>query len=197
VWSGRPRPGVPALSVRQRSHALVGGSLLLLLILAAVTVAFVRVRPMGVSIGVHSYQRQGDELFACLVLTNTGAVSLAVPLRFGCQVDRASGVTNYIVGTRHEVWLQPRQHVILSNALWLVSLPADMSAWRVNFRTRPMSGRERFVDALRQTGLVNYGSMGKLLGQPRKEADYQWLECESRLLEIPDTPLGVSGVAGE
>ena len=172
--------------MRLRSLALVGGSLVLLLILGAMTLSFTRVRPMGVSVGVHSYQRQGDELFACLVLTNTGAVSLAVPLRFGCQVDRVSGVTNYYVGTRHEAWLQPRQHVILSNALWLVRLPADMSAWRVSFRTRPMSGRERFVDALRQTGLVNYGTLGKLLGQPRKEADYQWLECESSVLELPE-----------
>jgi hypothetical protein len=44
--------------MRLRSLALVGGSMVLLLILAAVTVSFVRVRSMGVSIGVHSYQRR-------------------------------------------------------------------------------------------------------------------------------------------
>ena len=60
-----------------------------------------------------------------------------------------------------------------------------------------MSGRERFVDALRQSGLVNYSAAGKLLGQPRKEADYKWLECESSLLEIPETPLEYPKAAGE
>jgi hypothetical protein len=171
--------------MRLRSFALIGWSLVLLLILWAVTFSFVRMRPMGASIAIHSYQHQGDELFACLVLTNTGAVSLAVPVRFGCQVDKVSGFTNYIVDTRYTVFLQPRQHVILSNALWRVRLPADTSAWKVNIQIRQMSGRERFVDALRQSGLMNYRTLSRLQGQPKKEADYQWLECGSDLLEVP------------
>ena len=180
-----------------RPYAYGSGLLVLVVIVASVTLSLFRVPPMGVSVGVHSYQRQGDELLACLVLTNTGAVSLAVPLRFGCHVSRVSGVTDYLVRTSHFVFLHPRQHVILSNALWLVRIPADIDAWKVSFRTRPMSGRERLVDALRQSGLVNYGTLGKLLGQPRKEADYQWLECESSLLKIPETPLENPKAAGE
>jgi hypothetical protein len=175
--------------MRLRSLALVGGLLVLLLIIAGVTVSIFRVRPMGVSISVHSYQRQGDELSACLVLTNTGAVSLAVPLWFACQVNRVSGFTNYLVHTRYTMFLQPREHVVLSNALWRVRLPADTSAWKVNVRIRQPSGRERFVNALSQSGFVNPRFLSRLAGRPRNEADYQWLECGSSLLEVPGTPL--------
>jgi hypothetical protein len=175
--------------MRLRSPALLGGWLVLLLIIAAATLSIVRVRPMGASIGVHSYQRQNDELSACLALTNTGAVSLAVPLRFGCQVDGVSGFTNYLVGTPYRVFLQPRQHVIFSNALWRVRLPVDTSAWKVNVRVRRMSGRERFVDAIYQSGLATPRTLSRLAGQPRKEADYEWLECGSSLLQVPGTPL--------
>jgi hypothetical protein len=171
--------------------------MVLLLILAAVTVSFVRVRSMGVSIGVHSYQRQGDELFACLVLTNTGAVFLAVPVRFACQVEKVSGFTNYLVDTRYTVFLEPRQHVILSNALWRVRLPADTSAWKVDVQVRQMSGRERFVNAVRQSGFVSPRMLSRLAGRPRKEADYQWGECGSSLLEVSVTPIKVVEIADE
>ncbi len=181
--------------MRLRSLALVGGLLVLLLIIAGVTVSIFRVRPMGVSIGVHSYQRQGDELSACLVLTNTGAVSLAVPLRFGCQVDRVSGLTNYLTDTRYTVFLQPREDVILSNALWRVRLPADTSAWKVNVQIRQPSGRERFVNALSRSGFLNHRILSRLAGRPRKEAEYQWLGCGTSWLEVPRHPSEGSTIA--
>jgi hypothetical protein len=174
--------------MRLRSFAHVGGLLVLLLIIAGVTLSIFRVRPMGASIGVHSYQRQGDELSACLVLTNTGAVSLAVLLRFGCQVDRVSGFTNYLMDTRYTVFLQPREDVILSNALWRVRLPADTRAWKVKVQIRQPSGRERFVNALHRSGFLNHRILSRLAGRPRKEADYQWLECGTSWLEVPRPP---------
>jgi hypothetical protein len=181
--------------MRLRSFARVGGLLVLLLIIAGVTLSIFRVRAMGVSIGVHSYQRQGDELSACLVLTNTGAVSLAVPLRFGCQVDRVSGLTNYLVDTRYTVFLKPREDVILSNALWRVRLPADTSAWKVNVQIRQPSGRERFVNGLSQSGFSNHRILSRLAGRPRKDADYQWLECGTSWLEVPRHPSEESTIA--
>jgi hypothetical protein len=152
---GKSPPQLNLVVMRLRNFAYGGGLLVLLLIIAGVTLSVFRVRPMGVSIGVHSYQRQGDEVSASLVLTNTGAVSLAVPLRFGCQVDRVSGFTNYLVDTSYTVFLRPRTHVILSNTLWRVRLPSDTSAWKVNVRLRQPGGRERFVEALRRSGFVN------------------------------------------
>jgi hypothetical protein len=107
-----------------------------------------------------------------------------VPVRFACQVDSVSGFTNYLVDTRYTVFLQPRQHVILSNALWRVRVPADTSAWKVDVQIRQMSGRERFADALRQSGLMNVRVLSRLHGRPKKE-DYQWIECGSGLLEVP------------
>lgn len=171
--------------MRVRSLAYGGGLLVLLVIIANVTLSVFQVRPMGVSVGVHSYQRQGDEVSASLVITNTGAVSLAVPLRFGCQVNRVGGLTNYIVVTSYTVFLRSRTHVILSNTLWRVRLPSDTSAWKVNVRVRKASGRERFVKALGQSGFVNPRMVSRLAGRPRKEADYQWLECGSSWLEVP------------
>ena len=182
-------PWLHFVFMRLRSYAYGGGLLALMLIVAGVTLSVCRVRPMGVSIGVHSYQRQGDEVSASLVLTNTGAVSLAVPLRFACQADTVSGSTNYLVDTRYTIFLWPGQHAILSNALWRVRLPADTSTWKLNLRIRRMSGRERFVDALRQSDIVNPRMLSRLAGRPRKEADYQWLECESSLLKVPGIPL--------
>jgi hypothetical protein len=32
---------------------------------------------------------------------------------------------------------------------------------------------------------VNYRTLSRLHGRPKKEADYQWLECGSGLLEVP------------
>jgi hypothetical protein len=164
------------------------------LTIAIVTLSIVHMRPMGASIGVHSYQRQGDELFACLALTNAGAASLAVPVRFACQVDKISGSTNYLVDTPYTVFLQPRQHVIMSNALWRVRLPTDASAWKVNVQIRRMSGRERFADTLRHSGLMSYRTVSRLHGRPRKEADCQWLECGSGLLVVPGHSLEASTV---
>ena len=174
--------------MRLRNLALVGGLLVLLLIIASVAFSIFRVRPIGVSIGVHSYQRQGEALSACLVLTNTSAVSLAVPLRFECQVDRFSGFTNYLVDTRYSVFMQPRDRVTLSNALWRVPLPADTRAWRVNVQIRQMSRRERFVNTLSRSGFFNRRIISRLIGRPGEEADYQWLECGSSWLEIPRPP---------
>jgi len=137
------------------------------------------------SVWVHSYQREGEELSASLLVTNTGAVSLAVPQRFECQVDRVSGCTNYLVDTRQTLFLRPRDYVILSNAIWRVRLPADTSAWMVNVRFRQMSGRERLVAALYRSGLMSPRTISRLAGPPKKEGDYQWLECGSGLLEVP------------
>jgi hypothetical protein len=165
-----------------------GGLLVLALIVAGVAWSVVRVRPLALSVDVHGYQRQGDELSALLVLTNTGAASLAVPLRFQCQVDKVSGSTNYLVETAYSVFLQPGQHVVLSNKLWLVRLPQDTRAWRVNVEIRQMSGRERLVGALNRSGFADHRPISKLSGRPRKEADYKWVECESGLLEVPSAP---------
>lgn len=173
--------------MRLRSYMFAGGLLVLALIVAGVTSSVFRGRPLALSVDVHGYQRQGDELSASLVLTNTGAASLAVPLRFQCRVDRVSGSTNYLVETAYSVFLQPGQHVVLSNKLWLVRLPGDTRAWRVNVGIRHMSGRERLVGALHRSGLVDHRTLSKLSGRPRKEADYKWVECESGLLEVPST----------
>jgi hypothetical protein len=102
---GRERATAHAYPVRLRNYALGGGLLVLVLIVAGVMWSDFRARSIGVSVGVHSYQRQGDELSASLVLTNTGAVSVIVPLRFECQVERVSGFTNYLVNTRYTIVL--------------------------------------------------------------------------------------------
>jgi hypothetical protein len=44
--------------------------------------------PMALTMSVHSFGRQEGVLSAFLLLTNTGAVPLAVPLRFDCQVEK-------------------------------------------------------------------------------------------------------------
>jgi hypothetical protein len=168
--------------MRLRNCVFAGALLVLVLIVMGVTLAVSRVPPVGISIGVHSYQRQELDLSAFLALTNAGAVSLAVPLRFACQVDTVGGSTNYLVDTRYTVFLRPAQHVILSNALWSVRLPVDTRAWKVNMQIRQMTMRERFVEALRVSGFVNPRTLSKLAGRPREDADYQWLECGSSLL---------------
>jgi hypothetical protein len=48
-----------------------------------------------------------------------------------------------------------------------------------------MSGRERLVAALYQSDLMRPRTISKLLGPPKKEGDYQWLECGSGLLVVP------------
>ena len=176
--------------MRLRRLALIGGSLAVLLTIAFVTLSIVRVRPMGASIGVHSYERRGDELSACLLLTNIGAASLAVPLRFSCQVQTVTGLTNYLMDTPYSVFLRPGDYVVLSNALWRVRLPADARAWKVSVQVRRMSGRERFLNAVRQSGFASPRMLSRLAGQPNKESDDQWIECGSSLLEVPGTPAG-------
>jgi hypothetical protein len=57
--------------MRLRSRTLIGGSLVVILTIAVVTLSIVRVRPMGASIGIHSYEKQAGEISACLRLTNT------------------------------------------------------------------------------------------------------------------------------
>jgi len=47
-----------------------------------------------------------------------------------------------------------------------------------------MSVRERFVNAVRQSDVASPRMLSRLAGQPSKETDYQWIECESSLLEI-------------
>jgi hypothetical protein len=173
--------------VRQRGYAYASGLLVFVVLLVGVALWVFRVRSIGVSIDVHSYERQQDAVSASLVLTNTGTVWVAVPLRFDCQVDSASGLTNYLIETPYSVFLRPRQHVILSNKLWQVRLPANASAWKVNLPIRRMSARERFVDAARQAGFLKPRMSSRFLGRPRKETDYQWLECESSLLKVPET----------
>lgn len=175
--------------MRLRGYAYGSGLLVLVAIVAGVALSVFRSRPMGVSVGVHSYQRQGDEVSASLVLTNTGTVSVAVPLQFQCQVDNGSGFTNYVVKAPYSVFLQPRQHVILSNELWRIRIPADTRVWKVNIRIRRMSGRELFVDAVRKSGFVNPRSLSRLAGRPRKEADYEWLKCESSLMGVPNSSI--------
>ena len=174
--------------MRLRNYVFAGALLVLVLIVMGVTLAVSRVPTAGISIGVHSYQRQELDLSAFLVLTNTGAVALAVPLRFACQADTVGGSTNYLVETRYTVFLRPAQHVILSNALWSVRLPVDTRAWKVNMQIRQMTLRERFVEALRVSGFVNPRMLSKLAGRPREDADYQWLECRSSLLTVANWP---------
>jgi hypothetical protein len=181
--------------MRPTRLALAGGSLALLLILAVVTLSIVRVGSAGISIGVHSYQRQEHELSAFLVLTNTGTVSLTVPLRFTCQVDTVGGSTNYPMDTRYSVLLSPGQHAILSNVLMSVRLPVDTMSWKVNMRMRQMTMRERLVDHLFRTGLMSPRTISKLAGPPKNEADYQWIECGSGLLEVPRHSSEASAVA--
>jgi hypothetical protein len=174
--------------MRLRNYAFGGGLLVLVLIVAGVMWSGFRARSIGVSVGVHSYQRQGDELSASMVLTNTGAVSVKVPLRFECKVETVRGFTNYLVNTRYTIVLQPRQHMILSIAPMRVRLPEDTMTWKVNFRFRHPSGRERFIYALHKSGLVDPQMLSRLAGRPRKEADYRWFECGSGLLEVPGIP---------
>ena len=171
--------------MRLRRRALIGGSLVVILTIAVVTLSIVGERPMGASIGVHSYENQADEIFACLVLTNTGASSLVVPLRFSCRVETASGVTNYLMETPYSVFLRTGDYVVLSNALWRVRVPGDAKTLKVSVQIRRMSVRERFVNAVRQSDVASPRMLSRLAGQPSKETDYQWIECESSLLEIP------------
>jgi hypothetical protein len=176
------------VEMRLRNCAIGGGLSVLVLIVAGVMWSDFRARSIGLAVGVHSYHRQGDGLSASLVLTNTGAVSVTVPLRFECQVEKDSGFTNYLVNTRYSIVLQPRQHMILSIAPMRVWLPEDTSAWQVNVRIRHQTARERFIYALHKTHLVDPRMVSRLAGRPRKEADYRWVECGSGLLEIPGTP---------
>jgi len=171
--------------MRLRRLTLIGGLLVVLLTVAVVTLLMVRARPMGASIGVHGYEKQANQFAACLLLTNTGAASLAVPLRFSCQVQTVGGATNYIMDTPYSVFLRPGDYVVLSNDRWRVRLPADAEAWKVSVQIRRMSGRERFVSAVGQSDVASPRLLSKLAGQPHEESDYQWIECESGLLEVP------------
>ena len=171
--------------MRLRRSTLIGGSLVVILTIAVVTLSIVRVRPMGASIGVHSYEKQAGEVSACLLLSNTGAASLAVPLRFSCRVETVSGLTNYLMETPYSVFLRTGDYVVLSNAAWRVRIPADSKTWKVSVQIRRMSVRERFVNAVRQSDVASPRMLSRLAGQPSKETDYPWIECESSLLEIP------------
>lgn len=168
-----------------RSCAVACALLVMGVIVTVVLVPFSRVRSAGISIGVDTYKRDAEQVTAALVLTNTGDVSLAVPLRFGCEVKTASDTTNYFVNTRYSVFLHPAQYVVLSNKLWCIGLPADTSAWKINMRIRHMSRRERLSDALRRTGSVNPRLLSRLAGRPGKQTNYRWFDVESGWLEAP------------
>lgn len=178
-----------AFTGMRRLHLAYVGVVALLLIVATGSWWVFRAQPTGMAIGVRGYRPTTNELHAFLLLTNTGAVSVAVPLRLECDVRGESGLTNYAVNTPYTIFLGPGAWTVLSNQLWVVPLPPDATAWRVKAKFRRMSTRERLAEAVRQSGVVNIRTLSRVLGRPGDEADFDWHECDSGWLNGPPRDL--------
>lgn len=178
--------------VMRLPRLLVLGGLAIVLIVAvtvATTVVF-RAKPMALSIGVHEYICPTDQVFAILVLTNAAAIPLAVPLRFRCEAETSSGITNFVADTAYTIFLRPQEKTTLSGMKYAVPLPLDAHRWKVRLRIRPQTPRERCVNALLRSGIRNPRFLSRIGGRARIDAEFNWTESTSAVFDVTRGPVG-------
>lgn len=162
-----------------RSRLFVGSLVAVLAIVLAVSILGPRSGAISLSVGVSHYIRQTNGLLAHLALTNRGSVSIAVPLRYRCEVESADGSTNYTADARYTIYLEPGRAIALSQRKCAVPLPPDTKAWTVRLRVREQTRKESLIFALQHWRVVSPRILSKLSGPPKKDETFQWTECQS------------------
>ncbi|HEY5910240.1 MAG TPA: hypothetical protein VJA21_06505 [Verrucomicrobiae bacterium] len=178
-------PHVMSVVMRLRSLLLVGSLVVALSILLAVSIFGLRASTIAVSMGVASYARRTGDLLAYITLTNRGNVSIAVPLRYRCEVENAGGWTNYTADTRHTIFLQPEQMVVFSRTNYAVPLPPDTRIWTLKLQVRQQTRKESLIHALQRWGVVKPRVLSRLFGPPEKDEAFRWTDCQSGSFEVP------------
>jgi hypothetical protein len=169
-----------------RRFLIAGCLVAALLSVLAVSIYRLRARTIALSVGVASYVRQTGGLHAYIALTNRGNVSIAVPLRYRCEVDGAGRTTNYTVDTRYTIVLQPEQMVVFSRTNYAVPLPPDTRKWTLKLQVRQQTRREALIHALHRWGVVERPQLlSRLGGPPVKDEAFQWTDCQSGSFEVP------------
>ena len=170
--------------MRPRRLLLVGSLVVALSSFLALGIFGLRARTIALSMGVASYVRQTGDLLAYITLTNHGNVSIAVPLRYRCEVESAGGSTNYTADTRYTIFLQPEQMVVFSRTNYAVPLPPDTKTWTLKLQVRQQTRRELLIHALRRWGVVKPRVLSRLSGPPKKDETFPWTECQSGPFEV-------------
>jgi len=174
--------------MRRRSFLLIGSFVLAVTILLAVSIFALRARTVVVSMGVANYVQQTSGLFAYMTLTNRGNVSVAVPLRYRCEVESEGGSTNYTADTRYTIFLQPAQMVVLTRTNYAIPLPPDTKTWTLKLQVRQQTRKESLMHALRRWGIVPPRMLSRLSGPPERDETFRWTVCQSGSFEVSLEP---------
>lgn len=137
------------------------------------------------TVGVHSYEVQGDMPHAFLMLSNAGTAHLAVPLRLECQVDQGDASTNYLVETPYTVFLRPGELAELTHKVYAIPLPRGAQVWRLKTKVREQTAREQCVNTLSLLRIGDQRTLSRLLGSPSKAPKFHWKECLIGPLSLP------------
>ena len=170
--------------MQRRSFVLIGSFVVAVTILLAVSIFALRARTVVVSMGVANYVQQTSGLFAYMTLTNRGNVSVAVPLRYQCEVESEGGSTNYTADTRYTIFLEPAQMVVLTRTNYAIPLPPDTKTWTLKLQVRQQTRGELLIHALRRWGVVKPRVLSRLSGPPKKDETFPWTECQSGPFEV-------------
>jgi hypothetical protein len=170
--------------MQRRSFWLNGSFVLAVIIMLAVSIFALRARTVLVSIGVANYVQQTNGLFAYMTLTNHGNVTVAVPLRYWCEVVREGGSTNYTADTRYTIFLQPAQMTLLTHTNFAIPLPPDTRTWTVELQVRQQTRKESLINTLYGWGVVTPRMLSKLSRPPGKDETFRWTVCHSGSFEV-------------
>jgi hypothetical protein len=175
--------------MRRRSFWLIGSFVLAVMIVLAVSIFALRARTVVVAMGVANYVQQTNGLFAYMTLTNRGNFTVAVPLRYRCEVEREGGSTNYTADTRYTIFLQPAQMVVLTNTNYAIPLPTDTKTWTLKLNVRQQTSKESLINALYRWGVGTPRMLSRLSGPPKKDEAFRWTVCQSDSFEVSlETP---------
>jgi len=190
-WQAR---AVRRLDMRLRRLLVAGSLVVTLLSFLVLSIVGLRERTVAVSMGVAGYVRQTNELLAYITLTNQGGRAVAVPLRYGCEVEMGGGWTNYTAETRYTIFLQPEQRVVFSSTDFAVRLPLDARTWSLKLQVRPQTRREWLLNSLHQWGVeTRWRVLSGLHRPPAKDETFSWTECQSGVIEVPRRSSAVKG----
>lgn len=174
--------------MQRRRFLLIGSFVLALTILLAVSIVALRTRTVVVSIGVANYVQQPGGLLAYMTLANRGNVTVAVPLRYRCEVETKSGSTNYTADTRYTIFLQPAQTIELTHSNYAIPLPTDTKTWTLKLKVRQQTSKESLINALYRWGVGTPRMLSKLSGPPEKDEAFRWTVCQSDSFEVSLDP---------
>lgn len=174
--------------MQRRSFLFIGSFVLAVTILLTVSIVALRTRMVAVSMGVANYVQQPGGLLAYMTLTNHGNVTVAVPLRYRCEVETKSGPTNYTTDTRYTFFLQPAQTIELTHTNYAIPLPTDTKTWTLKLKVRQQTSREALINALYRWGIGTPRMLSRLSGPPEKDEAFRWTVCQSDSFEASLDP---------